>query len=130
MSILDRIKQSIKADIPAKWHTLDNIASLDTIDQESHKQPIVLFKHSVTCGISSAAKYRLESELDELNENAKFYYLDLLSHRDISNAIASRYGVVHQSPQTIIIKKGNAIYDTSHHSINVKGINDAISKAN
>jgi bacillithiol system protein YtxJ len=47
------------------------------------------------------------------------YFLDLLEYRPISNEIASRFQVVHQSPQLILIKDGNAIYDVSHSDIQV-----------
>ncbi len=126
MSILKRIKDSIEASINNDWNTLNQLEQLDKIDQESQDQYVILFKHSVTCGISSAAKHRLEGDWDTINDGIKFYYLDLLSHRDVSNAIADRYKVTHQSPQIIIIKNGQAIYDTSHHSINVGAINAAL----
>jgi len=104
------------------WKVLNNITQLDQIDQASADHPVVLFKHSVTCGISSGAKYRLETDWASFPENAEFYYLDLLAHRPISNEIARRYGVTHQSPQIIVIKDGKAQYDTSHHAINIGSI--------
>lgn len=128
MSILKRIKDSIEAKITNDWEVLDKIDQLDEIKKESFNQATVLFKHSVTCGISSAAKYRLESDWSNINEGIKFYYLDLLSYRPISNAIAQKFDVTHQSPQIIIIKDGQAIHDTSHHSINVADINAALDK--
>jgi bacillithiol system protein YtxJ len=45
------------------------------------------------------------------------YFLDLLEHRDISNEIVIRFGVVHQSPQLILIKDGKAVYNASHSDI-------------
>jgi bacillithiol system protein YtxJ len=58
----------------------------------------------------------------ELEDRIIPYYLDLLNHRDISNAIAERFGVFHQSPQIIVIKDGKAIFDTSHESIDARKI--------
>jgi bacillithiol system protein YtxJ len=46
------------------------------------------------------------------------HYLDLLNHRDISNAIAERFDVVHQSPQVVLIKDGKVIDHASHEGIN------------
>ncbi len=52
-------------------------------------------------------------------DSVKFYFLDLLSYRDISNKIASIFNVPHQSPQLIVIKNGKSIYDASHSEIDV-----------
>jgi bacillithiol system protein YtxJ len=46
--------------------------------------------------------------------------LDLLEHRDISNEIASRFGVYHQSPQLLLIKEGKSVYDVSHSDIDAE----------
>jgi bacillithiol system protein YtxJ len=46
------------------------------------------------------------------------HFLDLLNHRDISNAIAERFNVVHESPQLLVIKNGIAVSIASHGSIN------------
>ena len=108
------------------WKILNSMDQLDEIDRDSVDHPIVLFKHSVTCGISSGAKYRLETDWDSFPEGAEFYYLDLLAYRSISNEIASRYGVTHQSPQIIVVKDGKAQFDTSHHAIDVAGIRRAV----
>jgi bacillithiol system protein YtxJ len=50
------------------------------------------------------------------------YFLDLLNHRDVSNAIADRFGVYHQSPQLLVIKDGKAIFDASHESIDASDL--------
>lgn len=55
---------------------------------------------------------------EEEMKNLKPYYLDLISYRDISNHIAQEFGVDHQSPQVIVIKNGEAVYDNSHMGIN------------
>ena len=59
---------------------------------------------------------RLESDF---YQQADFYYLDLIAHRDVSAAIAERYHVHHESPQVIILKQGDATYDASHTEIAV-----------
>jgi bacillithiol system protein YtxJ len=52
-----------------------------------------------------------------MGDTVAVYFLDLLEHRDISNAIASRFGVYHQSPQLLLIKDGKSVYDVSHSDI-------------
>ena len=100
------------------WNTLTTIEQLQTIDSESATQPIMLFKHSTRCSISSAALARLERGWKEAG--VKPYYVDLLVYRDLSNEIATRYGIEHQSPQVLVIKNGQAIYNESHMGIDVE----------
>lgn len=128
MGFLKRLKDSQRSDIPESWTPISNIADLNQVDKASQGKPVMLFKHSVTCGISSGAKYRLESDWENLSSDIPCYYLDLLSHRDVSNAIAERYNVVHQSPQILIISEGESVYDTSHHNISVGDINSAVER--
>lgn len=106
----------------ATWKNLSSIDQLEEIEEESHETLTVIFKHSTRCGISLHAKHNLESAWDFKEEELNFYYLDLLNHRDVSNEIAHRYRVVHQSPQIIVLKNGQAIFDTSHNAISTKAI--------
>lgn len=66
------------------------------------------------------AKMRLERE--EEPEGIKFYYLDLLSYRTISNKIADEFHVVHESPQVLLIKNGECVYEESHNGIAMEEI--------
>lgn len=101
------------------WKTLDNIDQLEQIAQLSHEKPCVIFKHSTRCSISSMAKLRLEDDWDLPEEQVMPYYLDLIQYRPISNTIAERFEVFHESPQLLLIKDGECIYDESHLGISV-----------
>jgi bacillithiol system protein YtxJ len=116
MGFLDRLKSSQATGVPT-WKTLSDISQLEQIAKDSEDKAVVIFKHSVTCGISAGAKHRLESQWDLVNTDIDFYYLDLLSNRTISSAIADRWAVRHQSPQIVVIRNNEAVYDTSHGSI-------------
>lgn len=109
------------------WKIISSINDLDQAEKESHDKPVVLFKHSVTCGISARAKHRLEDGYDLDPEKTPLYYLDLRANRDISNEIASRFGVIHQSPQIIILQNGQAIFDTSHHAVSLDELKQNLS---
>jgi bacillithiol system protein YtxJ len=101
-----------------QWTTLTAIAQIDAVDQASQHAPVLIFKHSTRCNISSAALARLErawTSADDQEHSA--YYLDLVRHRDVSNAIAERYGVEHASPQVLVIRNGKCVYTESHFSI-------------
>ncbi len=109
------------------WIKLTNKSQLDTIQTESNTEPVVIFKHSTSCSISRTALDRLERnwKSEEL-ENVKPYYLDLLSFREISNSIADRFQVEHQSPQVLIIKNGESVYDKSHFEISFASIQNEL----
>lgn len=105
------------------WEELKDIDQLERIDNESEKISVILFKHSTRCSISDAAISRFNRDWTEGdNENMKAYYLDLIAHRAISNAIAERYHVEHQSPQVLVIKNKKCVYNESHTNIRVAEI--------
>ena len=110
-----------------KWKHLEQVALLDAITEQSFSKPQVLFKHSTRCSISTMAMNRLLRLEDAFYQQADFYYLDLITHRDVSAAIAERYHVHHESPQVIILKQGDAPYDASHMEISVAELTSEIS---
>jgi bacillithiol system protein YtxJ len=105
------------------WNKLTDENQLESIKKESFHQPILVFKHSTTCGISSATLGRLERKWNDAEAgNLKPYYLDLLRFRSISSKIAQEFGVQHESPQVLIIENGKAVYDASHYDIDFSSI--------
>ncbi|MFN3968647.1 bacillithiol system redox-active protein YtxJ [Flavobacterium sp.] len=114
-----------KAESKMAWRELTDLGQLNEIVNESTETLVVIFKHSTRCSISRMALRQFEQEFD-LEGKVIPYYLDLLEHRDISNEIANRFGVYHQSPQLIVIKDGKAIYDRSHESIEAKKLADLV----
>lgn len=80
----------------------------------SKESLFAVFKHSTRCSISAMAKNRIEREW---TFDFPIYYLDLLNHRSVSNLIATKSGVEHQSPQLIVFQNGNTIYEASHSGI-------------
>lgn len=103
------------------WNPLNQISQLADIDVESQNQTVVIFKHSTRCSISSTALSRIERKWNEA-QPLKWYYLDLLQYREISNKLAEHYEVEHQSPQVLLIKSGKCVYTTSHLDIDVDQI--------
>ncbi len=107
-----------------KWNALTELQQLDTIVDESASIPVLIFKHSTRCSISRMALKGFERDYAIEEDAIKTYFLDLLAHRDISNEIASRFGVLHQSPQILLIKNGEAVYHTSHSDIDAATIKE------
>lgn len=102
-----------------EWRQLTDLGQLNEIIDLSNETAVLIFKHSTRCSISRMALKQFENEFD-FKEQITPYFLDLLNHRDISNAIAAQFEVVHQSPQILLIKNGKAIFSTSHDDIDAK----------
>lgn len=98
------------------WINLTDLGQLNEIISSSNEKPVVIFKHSTRCIVSRMVLKQFENEFD-LDDEVDAYFLDLLEHRAISNEIASRFGVYHQSPQLLLIKDGKSVYDVSHSDI-------------
>lgn len=103
------------------WSYLEEV-SLDEIEKESFEKPVILFKHSTRCSISRFVWNRFQQEYYIPNEKAALYFLDLLAYRSVSNEVAEKFDVIHQSPQVIVIKDGKAIYNDSHDAIEAETV--------
>ncbi|GAB3757005.1 bacillithiol system redox-active protein YtxJ [Spirosoma pomorum] len=107
------------------WNKLNSDSQLAEIKEESENQPILIFKHSTTCSISAMALSRMERNWsDQLG--VKPYYLDLLANRAISNKIVNEFGIEHESPQVLLIRNGECVYDASHMAISFAGLQQAV----
>lgn len=105
-----------------KWNALTSISQWDEIIENSQSKPQVIFKHSTRCSISSMALSRFEMSGILENSDFDFHFLDLIQFREVSNFVASDTGVVHQSPQLIVLSDKKAVYDTSHGMINANDL--------
>lgn len=122
--LLGNNKDTTESAIP--WMVLTDVMQLEELATVSVNKPVLIFKHSTRCGISRMVLKQFEKEYDFDESRVQPYFLDLLSHRDISNAIAERFQVVHQSPQILVIKNGKCIFAASHHEINAVSLQDKI----
>jgi len=107
-----------------KWVPLENFRQLDEIIEISKQTPCLIFKHSTRCAVSSMAKYRLESDWNFAENELKAYFLDLFAHRTLSEEIANRFQVYHESPQVLLIRDGMCTYDASHLDISVEELRE------
>ena len=100
------------------WIPMVDLGQLNEIISLSSEKSVIIFKHSTRCSVSRMVLKQFESEFD-LEDQVTPYFLDLLEHRDLSNAIAEQFKVVHQSPQLLLVKNGMSVYDASHSAIEV-----------
>lgn len=106
------------------WKILNSDIDLENAVQVSHNEDVLIFKHSTTCSISMIAKARLESSWDI--SDVQPFYVDVKTHRAISLKIAELFSVEHESPQLLLIRKGECIYDASHLDIAVDELKESL----
>lgn len=124
MSFLKRLTSSSKSHTEAEvlveklqWNIINAEQELDLIEEQSKLKPQIVFKHSTRCGVSSMVLRRFERQAHEVIQGMDFHMVDVISNRAVSNAIAGRYGIMHQSPQLIVIKNSTAVFNDSHYEI-------------
>lgn len=103
------------------WIALNALNQLDEITNLSKEKTVLIFKHSTRCSVSRMVLKQFENEFG-FQDKIVTYFLNLLEYRDISNEITTRFKVVHQSPQMIVIKDGLTIYNASHESIDANDL--------
>jgi bacillithiol system protein YtxJ len=102
------------------WIHLTDEEQLKQIISKSQLRPQVIFKHSTRCSISAVALQRMQ-KVDQPSD-IDFYFLDLLAHRGLSNKIAEIFKVHHESPQVLVVKDGDCVYEESHFGISMNEI--------
>ena len=124
MGFLDQLfgKKEDQDHSKSLWKTIESQKDLDAAIEKSSQQKVLIFKHSTRCFISKTVLRSFEKQMQESDKNFGYYFLDLLAYRSISNEIESRFDVVHQSPQLIVLENGKAIYNASHQNIDLDKI--------
>ncbi len=110
------------------YSRIESVSEIDDLIAKSSETPVLLFKHSLTCPISSAAFRQYEQFLqDRPDGDATVYTLvEIQNARDVSNEIASRTGVRHESPQALLMRDGKITWHASHWSIRADGLASAV----
>lgn len=105
------------------WKKLTESTQLEEIKEMSKTKPVLIFKHSTRCSVSSMSLDRLlRNWKTEDGEKVVPYFLDLIAFRRLSDQVETEFGVAHESPQVIIIRNGRATYDNSHFGISYSEI--------
>ena len=108
------------------WQKLSEVHQIAEIANSSKQRPAIIFKHSTSCGISRMVLRNFESSYEINPEAADLYYLDLLAFRGVSNEVVAQFQVIHQSPQVLVIKNGQAVFHASHHGIHAQELENFI----
>jgi bacillithiol system protein YtxJ len=111
---------------------LKSLSDLDELERAlaaSNERPLLLFKHSFTCGVSAEALDELVGHLDHRNSDADYAMVIVQKHRDVSNAVTRKLGVRHETPQALIIKEGRAVWSASHFRVTADAVETALRTA-
>lgn len=104
----------------AQFNQINSIEELENVFAESNEKPVALFKHSITCPISTAVYQEVKGVDGKIN------LVIVQTARNVSNEIARKTGVRHESPQAIVLKNGKAIYHASHYDITAEDVEKEI----
>jgi bacillithiol system protein YtxJ len=105
---------------------LQHIDEFEALLTESSDRPLLLFKHSMSCGTSYEA---LDELIDHLNDErlpARYAMITVQTHRDLSTAVARRLGVRHETPQALLIRDGRVVWSASHFRVTGGALETAI----
>jgi bacillithiol system protein YtxJ len=105
------------------WYKLTKVEQLANLSSISNDKVVVLFKHSTRCGISRMVWNQFQASADFPAGQVELFYLDLLSYREVSDAVAQQFQVLHQSPQLIILQHGQVVHHASHSAIVPSAVN-------
>ena len=105
---------------------LQGIDDLERLIGESETRPLLLFKHSYTCGTSMEALEELVTHLNDRPTDVQYAMVTVQTHRDVSNAVSARLGVRHETPQALLIRDGRVVWSASHFRVTADAVEEAI----
>ena len=103
-----------------KFFKIDDRATLDNLLTDSKQKPVIVFKHSNACSISSRAYREMEKVDGQVN------ILEVQSAREISRELANLTGVRHETPQVIVLRDGKAVWNASHFDVQAAAVVKAV----
>ena len=111
-----------------KLKALQGLDELDRVLAASGDRPLLLFKHSRTCGTSAEALDELVAHMDEGRADASYAMVTVQTHRDVSNAVARKLGVRHETPQALLVLDGRVVWSASHFRVTATALNEAFTR--
>ena len=108
---------------------LTTVSAVDQLEQllaTSTDKPLLLFKHSYSCGVSAEALDELMAHLDQDAADVTYAMVTVQTHRDVSNAVAKHLGIRHETPQAILVRDGRVVWSASHFRVNAASLGKAL----
>ena len=98
---------------------------LDDLLEQSKTDPVLIFKHSTQCSISGEVRREFMDFVATAPE-LKAVVILVIENRRLSDAVAKRLGVRHESPQALLIKDSRVVWHASHWSITSEALVSAL----
>ena len=107
---------------------LQSAADFDALLESSHRAPVLLLKHSLTCPISSSAYREVRDFLADRSsdDDPVPALIEIQRAREVSTYVAQRTGVRHESPQALLIRDGEVVWHASHYSVRKDALGRAL----
>jgi bacillithiol system protein YtxJ len=109
--------------MPSNFVRITDTRAMDELTDSSKERPVVIFKHSLTCPISAAAYDQMEAF------DGNIALVEVQRARELSNEIEKRLGVPHASPQVIVLRNGQVVWNASHFKITADAVAEAVRKS-
>lgn len=109
--------------------TMTTQIELDRAFEASARAPVMIFKHSLTCPVSTAGYQAYLSFLEGRSDGNLYTLIEVQNARDLCNEVAERTGVRHESPQAVLLKDGKAVWNASHWDISPESLQEALAAA-
>ena len=110
------------------FQVLSTIAELDAALTRASSEPVVLFKHSETCGMSLQAHEEVRATLSDTSWTTPVYLVSVQAARPVSSDIERRLRVPHQSPQVLLVDGDKVRWHTSHLAITKAALRAAVDR--
>jgi bacillithiol system protein YtxJ len=106
-----------------------NLSHLDALVAGSRVRPLLLFKHSQSCGTSHVANEELQEHLAQSPREVDYAIVTVQEQRNLSDSIAQRFSLRHETPQALLIRNGQLVWVASHFRVTASAISRAIDEA-
>ncbi|HEX8351569.1 MAG TPA: bacillithiol system redox-active protein YtxJ [Pyrinomonadaceae bacterium] len=102
------------------FNPVSDAAALEDLFARSHTEPVLLFKHSTACPISA----RAHRQMEEVKTPVSIVVVQ--TSRDVSREVEERTGVRHETPQALVIRNGQVVWNASHFDITADVVEQAV----
>lgn len=118
-----------RRDASERLTELNTIEELDAFVAADPTTPVILYKHSLTCGTSAMALEEIRDLVADPAPRARVGLVLIQPARTVSNEISNRYGIRHESPQVLVIHNGRAVWNASHYRVTAEAITAALGRS-
>ena len=104
---------------------MQQLTSAHDFDTLNERPLVLVYKHSSRCPISLIA-YQEVAQLEEHHPDIPVYLVDVLASRPVSRHVAERTGIVHHSPQLILLVRGEPVWAVSHFDVRAEVLGERL----